>query len=140
MAGDAFGAVAVRPLTTLSGVGPALAATLGRLGLTTLQDLWFHLPLRYEDRTRLSAIRDMHAGDTVQVEGRVEAIERGFRYRPQLRIAISDESRRTLLLRFFHFNAAQVSQLAIGARLRCFGEVRFGQHSLEMIHPQYRRL
>src|SRR5512143_1257499 len=102
------------PVTTLSGVGPALAATLAGLGLETIQDLWFHLPLRYEDRTHLTAIRDLRPGDTAQVEGRVDAVERGFRYRPQLRVAISDESRATLLLRFFHFNKSQVDQLAIG--------------------------
>ena len=124
----------------LPGVGPALSAALARLGLHTLQDLWFHLPLRYEDRTRLSAIRDLRAGDTAQVEGRIEAIEKGFRYRPQLRIAIGDDSQATLLLRFFHFNNAQVNQLSIGARLRCFGEVRHGAHGLEMVHPQYRRI
>ena len=125
---------------SLPGVGPALVAALERLHLRTLQDLWFHLPLRYEDRTRLTAIRDLRVGDTAQVEGRVEAIEKGFRFRPQLRIAVSDESQQTLLLRFFHFNNAQANQLAIGARLRCFGEVRHGAHSLEMVHPQYQRL
>jgi len=131
---------AARPVTSLPGVGPALAATLARLGLETLQDLWFHLPLRYEDRTRITAIRDLRPGDTAQVEGRVEAIERGFRYRPQLRVALGDDSRATLLLRFFHFNASQVNQLAIGTRLRCFGEARLGAAGLEMVHPQYRRL
>src|SRR5262249_2273150 len=80
---------------------PALAAALERLGLRTLQDLWFHLPLRYEDRTRITAIRDLRAGETAQVEGRVEAIERGFRYPPQLRIAIRDASQRTPVHRFF---------------------------------------
>jgi len=134
-------AAAQRPVTSLSGVGPALAATLAKLGLVTLQDLWFHLPLRYEDRTRLTPIRDLRPGESAQVEGRIDAIERGFRYRPQLRIAIADESRQTLVLRFFHFNAAQVNQLAIGARLRCFGDVRFGGGGhLEMVHPQYKRL
>jgi ATP-dependent DNA helicase RecG len=127
-------------LTTLPGVGPALAKTLERLGLRTVQDLWFHLPLRYEDRTRLTPIRDLQPGVAAQVEGRVEAVERGFRYRPQLRVAIGDDSRATLLLRFFHFNAAQANQLAVGARLRCYGEVRRGQHGLEMVHPQYRRV
>jgi ATP-dependent DNA helicase RecG len=128
------------PVTTLPGVGPALAATLAKLGLETVQDLWFHLPLRYEDRTRITAIRDLRPGDTAQVEGRIEAIERGFRYRPQLRVAIGDESRQTLLLRFFHFNNAQVNQLAVGARLRCYGEVRHGAQGLEIVHPQYRRI
>jgi ATP-dependent DNA helicase RecG len=127
-------------LSALAGVGPALALTLERLGLASMQDLWFHLPLRYEDRTRLTPIRDLRAGDTAQVEGRIEAVEKGFRYRPQLRVAISDDSRQTLQLRFFHFNNAQAIQLTVGARLRCFGEVRHGSNSLEMVHPQYRRL
>lgn len=127
-------------LTTLTGVGPALAKTLERLGLRTLQDLWFHLPLRYEDRTRITPIRDLQPGAAAQVEGRVEAIEKGFRYRPQLRVAIGDDSHATLLLRFFHFNAAQANQLIVGTRLRCYGEVRRGQHGLEMVHPQYRRV
>jgi ATP-dependent DNA helicase RecG len=135
-AGDA----GATPVASLPGVGPAFAAALDRLGLRTLQDLWFHLPLRYEDKTQITAIADLRVGDTAQVEGRVEAIEKGFRFRPQLRIAIADESRQTLLLRFFHFNNAQISQLAIGTRLRCFGEVRHGAQSLEMVHPQYQRL
>ncbi|HEY8011213.1 MAG TPA: DEAD/DEAH box helicase, partial [Rudaea sp.] len=134
------GDVGATPAASLPGVGPALAAALERLHLCTLQDLWFHLPLRYEDKTRITAIRDLRVGDTAQVEGRVEAIEKGFRFRPQLRIAIGDESQQTLLLRFFHFNSAQANQLAIGTRLRCFGEVRHGAHSLEMVHPQYQRL
>jgi len=128
------------PAASLTGVGPALATTLERLGLRTLQDLWFHLPLRYEDRTRLTPIRDLRAGDSAQVEGRIEAIERGFRYRPQLRIAITDDSQCTLVLRFFHFNNAQVNQLAVGTRLRCFGEARHGNQGLEMVHPQYQRV
>jgi ATP-dependent DNA helicase RecG len=128
------------PVTSLPGVGPALAATLSKLGLQTVQDLWFHLPLRYEDRTRVTAIRDLRPGETAQVEGRVEAIERGFRYRPQLRVAIGDDSQATLLLRFFHFNKSQVDQLAIGTRLRCYGEVRLGKQGLEIVHPQYRRI
>ncbi len=127
-------------LTTLPGVGPALAKTLERLGLRTLQDLWFHLPLRYEDRTRLTPIRDLVPGAPAQVEGRVEAVERGFRYRPQLRVAIVDDLSAMLLLRFFHFNSAQANQLVVGTRLRCYGEVRSGAQGLEMVHPQYRRV
>jgi ATP-dependent DNA helicase RecG len=128
------------PASSLPGVGPAVAESLARLGLRTLQDFWFHLPLRYEDKTRITAIRDLRVGDTAQIEGRVEAVEKGFRFRPQLRVAISDASQQTLVLRFFHFNNAQVAQLSIGARLRCFGEIRHGQNSLEIVHPQYQRL
>jgi ATP-dependent DNA helicase RecG len=127
-------------ITSLPGIGPAVATAFDRLGLHTLQDLWFHLPLRYEDRTQITAIRDLRAGETAQVEARIEAIESGFRYRPQLRIAVTDDSQQTLVLRFFHFNRAQVNQLGVGARLRCFGEVRHGNHGLEMVHPEYRRV
>jgi len=127
-------------ITSLPGIGPAVATAFDRLGLRTLPDLWFHLPLRYEDRTQITAIRDLRAGETAQVEARIEAIESGFRYRPQLRIAVTDDSQQTLVLRFFHFNRAQVNQLGVGARLRCFGEVRHGSHGLEMVHPEYRRV
>jgi ATP-dependent DNA helicase RecG len=130
----------IAPLTTLPGVGPALAASLGRLGLTRVQDLWFHLPLRYEDKTRITAIADLRAGERAQVEGVVEAVERGFRYRPQLKVAIGDASGQTLLLRFFHFNRAQAEQLVPGTRLLCYGEVRHAAQGLEMVHPSYQRL
>ena len=124
----------------LPGVGPALVASLARLGLERVQDLWFHLPLRYEDKTRITAIADLHVGERAQVEGVVEAVERGFRYRPQLKVAIGDASRQTLLLRFFHFNRAQAEQLLPGTRLLCYGEVRHGAQGLEMVHPNYQRL
>ena len=128
------------PVDVLPGVGPSLAIVLEKLGLTTVQDLWFHLPLRYEDRTRITSIRDLRAGETALVEGRIEAIERGFRWRPQLRIAVTDSSQQTLILRFFHFSKAQTNQLLVGTRLRAFGDVRFGAQGLEMVHPQYQRL
>jgi ATP-dependent DNA helicase RecG len=127
-------------VTSLPGVGPALAETLRKLDIERVQDLWFHLPLRYEDRTRITAIRDLEAGESAQVEGMVEAVETGFRYRPQLRIAITDASRATLVLRFFHFRRQQAQQFAPGTRLRCYGAIRHGQHGLEMVHPQYRVL
>src|SRR5690348_17783155 len=128
------------PVSSLPGVGPALAETLRKLGIERLQDLWFHLPLRYEDRTRITPIRGLVAGESAQVEGVVEAVETGFRYRPQLRVAITDASHETLVLRFFHFRRQQAQQFAPGLRLRCYGAIRHGQHGLEMVHPQYRAL
>lgn len=128
------------PLTTLGGVGPALADTLGKLGLREVQDLWFHLPLRYEDRTTVVPIADLRPGDRAQVEGVVEHVERGFRFRPQLKVIIGDDSGRPLLLRFFHFRKSQVDLLAKGTRLLCFGEVRQGPQGLEIVHPQYQRI
>ncbi|MFK2902922.1 ATP-dependent DNA helicase RecG [Dyella ginsengisoli] len=130
----------LRPVASLPGVGPALAEALARLGLERVQDLWFHLPLRYEDRTHLTPIADLRPGDRAQVEGVVDAVERGFRFRPQLKVAISDDSRETLQLRFFHFHRAQADLLKPGTRLLCYGEVRLGAQGLEMVHPQYERL
>ena len=128
------------PVSALPGVGPALVALLARLGLERVQDLWFHLPLRYEDKTRVTAIADLRVGERAQVEGVVEAVERGFRYRPQLKVAIGDASGQALLLRFFHFNRAQAEQLRPGTRLLCYGEARHGAQGLEMVHPNYQRL
>src|SRR5690606_36823170 len=120
--------------------GLPMAENLAARGLETLLDLWLHLPRQYEDRTALTPIRDLRPGVTGQVEGEVVAVERGFRYRPMLRVAIVDDSRATLVLRFFHFRAAQVAQFAPGARVRCYGTSRPGQHGLEMVHPSYRVL
>ncbi|KRG66799.1 ATP-dependent DNA helicase RecG [Stenotrophomonas terrae] len=132
--------LSTEPLSHLAGVGPRVAAKLETRGLSTLQDLWLHLPLRYEDRTTLLPIRALKAGMAAQVEGRVEAVERGFRYRPVLRVAISDDSGATLVLRFFHFRAAQVAQFAVGRRLRAYGTPRAGQQGLEIVHPSYHML
>jgi len=136
----AFADLSRAPLTGLPGVGPRVAEKLAARGLLTLQDLWLQLPRQYEDRTRITPIRELRPGTTAQVEGRVEAVERGFRYRPSLRVALSDESRGTLVLRFFHFRAAQAAQFAPGARVRCYGSARPGQRGLEMVHPSYRVL
>ncbi|MFT3898290.1 MAG: ATP-dependent DNA helicase RecG [Thermomonas sp.] len=129
-----------QPLAALPGIGPRVAEKFAARGLETVQDLWLWLPRGYEDRTALTPIRALQAGVAAQVQGRVEAVERGFRYRPQLRVAIGDESRSTLVLRFFHFRAQQVAQFAPGAIVRCFGTPRPGAHGLEMVHPSYRVL
>ena len=128
------------PLTRLPGVGPRVAEKLAARGLTTLQDLWLQLPRQYEDRTRLTPVRALQPGVAAQVEGVVEAVDRGFRYRPMLRVALGDDSRATLVLRFFHFRAAQVAQFAPGVRVRAYGTPRPGQHGLEIVHPSYRVL
>jgi ATP-dependent DNA helicase RecG len=127
-------------LSALPGIGPKVAEKFAARGLTTLQDLWLHLPLRYEDRTKITPIRALQAGVPAQVEGRVEAVERGFRYRPVLRVAVGDDSKATLVLRFFHFSRAQAQQFLPGRRIRCYGEPRPGQLGLEIVHPSYRFL
>ncbi len=127
------------PLTILKGVGPQLARRLERLGLFTVQDLLFHLPHRYQDRTRVLPIGSLRAGEEGVVEGEVQASDVHFGKRRALLVRISDGSG-SMLLRFFHFNAAQKSAMGRGARLRCFGEVRQGPAMLEMVHPEYQRV
>jgi ATP-dependent DNA helicase RecG len=128
-----------RPVTSLRGVGPALAVALERLGLRTVQDVLFHLPLRYEDRTRVVPIGTLRPGDRAVIEGEVQLAEVVFRRRRALLCRIADGSG-LLTLRFFHFSAAQQEGLARGTRLRCFGEVRPGPAGLEIVHPEYRKV
>lgn len=136
----AANAAGAQSVTVLRGVGPAVAEALEKLGIRVMQDLWFHLPLRYEDRTRITLIRDLQVGQPALVEGLVTAVERGFRFRPMLRVAIEDESAGTLTLRFFHFRSQQVEAFEPGARFRVYGEVRLGAQGPEVIHPEYQRL
>ncbi|QJD68729.1 ATP-dependent DNA helicase RecG [Xanthomonas campestris pv. badrii] len=127
-------------LSSLPGVGPKVAEKFAARGIVSVQDLWLHLPLRYEDRTRLTTIAQLQSGVPVQIEGRVDAVERGFRFRPVLRVAVSDDSHGSVVLRFFHFRAAQVAQFAVGTRVRVFGTPKPGQHGWEIVHPSYRVL
>jgi len=109
------------------------------LGVTTVQDLLFVLPTRYEDRTRVQPIGSLLAGHRAVVEGEVQLTEVVFRRRRQMLCRIADGSG-FLTLRFFYFSAAQQEGLARGTRIRCFGEVRRGPLGLEMVHPEYRRI
>ncbi|MFC1688391.1 ATP-dependent DNA helicase RecG [Pseudomonadota bacterium] len=129
----------VSDLRELRGVGPSLESSLNQLGVHSREDLLFHLPFRYEDRTRIHPIGALYPGARVQVEGYVEhsAIVRGRR--ATLVVVISDGTGR-LTLRFFHFRAAQKSQFSKGTRVRCYGEVRGGYQGLDMVHPSYKRI
>ena len=129
----------LRPVTTLRGVGESLAGRLAKLGITTVQDLLFLLPLRYEDRTRVVPIGSLRVGERAVIEGEVLLSEVAFRGRRQLLCRIGDGSG-SLTLRFFHFSGAQQQGLARGTRLRCFGEIRRGPGGPEIVHPEYRRV
>jgi len=129
---------AAPPITALRGVGEALAARLRVLGVETVEDLLFLLPLRYEDRTRVVPLGELQPGQRASVEGDVLLTEVAFRGRRQLLCKIADGSG-FLMLRFFHFTAQQQGALSRGARIRCFGEARRGPKGLEFVHPEYRR-
>src|SRR3990167_294939 len=116
-----------------------MALRLAKLGIHTAQDILFHLPLRYEDRSRITPIRQLQIGQTALVEAEIVLTEVIRRHRLSMICQIADASGR-LRLRFFHFSNAQRQHLVTGQRIRCFGEVRLGANGLEMIHPEYQLL
>ncbi|GIZ13718.1 ATP-dependent DNA helicase RecG [Pseudomonas sp. NCCP-436] len=129
--------LATIPLTTLKGVGAAMAEKLARVGLENLQDVLFHLPLRYQDRTRITPIGALRPGQDAVVEGIVAGADVVMGRRRSLLVRLQDGSG-TLSLRFFHFSQAQKEGLKRGTALRCYGEVRPGATGLEIYHPEYR--
>lgn len=125
------------PLSTLSGVGASQAGKLAKIGLETIQDLLLHLPLRYEDRTRLYRIGDLLPGLSVTVEGEVLRSDISFGRRRMMTCQISDGSG-VLTLRFFNFNAAMKNSLSPGKHVIAYGEAKRGNTGPEIIHPEYR--
>ncbi len=126
-----------RPVTALSGIGPALAERLARLEIRTVGDLLFHLPSRYEDRTAVTPIRRAGIGQSALVEGEIVACAVVGRSRPSLWLEVADDSGR-LGVRFFHFTPAQRRRLGAGVRVSLYGELRLGLQGPEMVHPEYR--
>ncbi|HDR1513226.1 TPA: ATP-dependent DNA helicase RecG [Pasteurella multocida] len=124
------------PLTTLSGVGAAISDKLGRIGIHNLQDLLFHLPIRYEDRTRITPIHDLRPDAYATIEGLVQTCEVQFGKRPILNVSLSDGTSK-IMLRFFNFNAGMKNTLQPGARVKAFGEVKRGRFMAEIHHPEY---
>ncbi|MEM0909482.1 MAG: ATP-dependent DNA helicase RecG [Pseudomonadota bacterium] len=124
-------------VTSLKGVGVKVAEKLERLGLRNLQDIVFHLPLRYEDRTRIYPIADLLAFTHVSVQGQVVSADIKYGRKRMLVVKITDDTG-PLSLRFFHFSAAQLKGFSTGKTIRAFGEVRTGPSGLEMMHPEYK--
>lgn len=116
-------------------VSPSLAGKLAASGIRNEFDLVLHLPLRYEDETRLDSIRDAPEGRPVQLEGVVIRCDVMYRPRRQLVCQIQDDSG-TVFIRFLHFYGSQVKAYAMGTRMRVLGEVRQGFFGPEMVHPK----
>jgi len=125
-----------QPVTSLKGVGGKVAERLVKIGVQQIQDLLFHLPLRYQDRTRLMPLGALKLQQEVLVEGTIQISQVKFGRRRSLLCHISDGTG-SLILRFFHFSKAQQLQLEKGRKIRCFGEIRNGPSSFEMVHPEY---
>ncbi|MDD1958704.1 MAG: ATP-dependent DNA helicase RecG [Pseudomonas capeferrum] len=127
------------PVTVLKGVGDAMAEKLAKVGLENLQDLLFHLPLRYQDRTRVVPIGALRPGQDAVIEGVVSGADVTMGKRRSLVVRLGDGSG-VLSLRFYHFSNAQKEGLKRGTHLRCYGEARPGASGLEIYHPEYRAL
>lgn len=125
------------PLTTLHGVGAGQAGKLAGIGLHTLQDLLFHLPLRYEDQTRLYTITELLPGIYATVSGEVLRTDVVFGRKRMMTCQISDGTG-ILTLRFFNFSAAMKNTLATGKQVTAYGEIRRGKNGPEIFHPEYK--
>ena len=118
-------------------LSPATLSKLAKLGIRQRADLLLHLPLRYEDETRLMPIVELQPGETAQVEGVITACEVAYRPRRTLICRLRDDAGE-LVLRFLNFYPSQQKQLAVGKRIRALGEARLGYFGLEMVHPKCR--
>lgn len=125
------------PLNSLSGVGAKVAEKLEKVGLSNVQDLLFHLPLRYEDRTRIYPIIKLHAGIWAAVQGKVMSVDTIFGKRKMLAVKISDGNG-TITLRFFNFTAGMKNNFAEGKQVHAYGEIKRGNMGLEIVHPDYK--
>ena len=123
-------------ITRFKGVGPRAAERLAKLGLHTLEDVLFHLPFRYEDRTRITPIGALRPEQGVVIEGEVLAADVVFGKRRSLLCKVADGTG-MVVLRFYHFSAAQKNYLEKGRAIRVYGEPRPGAAGLEFYHPEY---
>ena len=131
--------IVTQSVSSLRGVGPRLAERLAAYGIDTTEDLLFHLPLRYQDRTRITPIGALQEAAEVVIEGEIALVDVVRARRRSLLVKLQDGTG-TATLRFFHFSNAQRAALRPGDRLRCFGTVRRGSGAQpELIHPEYRR-
>ena len=128
--------LAKRSVTELKGVGPSLAKLLAKINILNLQDLLFHLPIRYEDRTRITAIGALQPYLAAVVEAEVLGAAVVMGRRRSLLVKLGDNTGITSI-RYFHFNQSQKNAFRKGRMIRCFGEPRPGSNGLELYHPEY---
>ncbi len=116
-------------------LGTAMLDKLAQIGIQREFDLILHLPLRYDDETQIFPIAAAPHGTTAQVEGVVT--EAAVKYRPKRQLICTiEDATGTLVLRLLNFYPSQLHQLAVGTRVRLFGEIRQGFFGAEMVHPK----
>jgi len=120
-------------------VSAAISAKLAKLGIHSEADLLLHLPLRWEDETHITPIRDLLPGQTAQIQATITQNEVLYRPRRTLSLSVEDGSG-TLGIRFLHFYPSHIKAFATGACFRFIGEVRGGFFGLEMVHPRFVRV
>ncbi len=126
-------------LTTLKGVGPSMAKRLDKLSLFSVQDLLFHLPLRYEDRTRVTTIRDCLVGTHTNIIGEITCNQLTHGRRRMMVVDLNDGTG-NMQLCFFNFSASQKNSLSVGRTIRCYGEIKRGSRGFQIVHPEYSSL
>ncbi|AAZ24818.1 ATP-dependent DNA helicase RecG [Colwellia psychrerythraea] len=139
MALEALSRLSQVPLSTLKGVGPSLAEKLEKIGLLSVQDMLFHLPLRYEDKTRITTVRDLLVGTSTNIIGEITDSQITHGKRRMLVVTLHDGTG-SIQLCFFSFSASQKNSLAIGKTIRCYGEVKRGPRGYQIVHPEYKSL
>ena len=126
-------------LSTLKTFSKPLLASLNKLGISQLQALLLHLPLRYIDETHITVVRDLRLGEAALVEGEIVHMEVTYKPRKALIARLEDASGQ-LTLRFLHFYPSQIAMLKEGSHLRVYGEVRHGYFGYEMVHPTCKKV
>lgn len=125
-------------VTGLKGVGDKQAEKLAKLGLNKVQDLLFHLPHRYQDKTKITPLDQAIIGQEVLIEATIRQHRLTQGRRPTLLVELEDALGHHLGLRFFHFQASQARQFKRGEQVRAYGELRTGPNGFEIVHPQYK--
>ena len=123
-------------LTELKGIGKTTAVKLQAFGLSDVMDLLFHLPLRDEDKTKITAIEDLVGFSFAQVEGEITKSYVTQGRRPILVCEI-DDGTQFMQLKFFNFYYSQKIKMKTGMRIRAYGEIKYGMHGMEIIHPEF---
>ena len=122
-------------LLDLKGVGEKGLIKLNKIGIRTVEDLLFHLPIRYQDKTKLTKISDLEPGNKYFIEGVVEKSNIIFYKKRMFLVRLSDSSG-FIQLRFFYFNKSQMRNFSEGQKVRCYGELRLANKVKEMVHPE----